>query len=59
VIKAKTRAIQENMGTSHKEMVPVIESRRNMETVACQEIEAHPEEEKPASVDMKPEAAEQ
>jgi hypothetical protein len=58
-IKARTRAIQENMGTSHKEMVAVIEPGRNMETIACQEMEAHPEEEKLASVDMKPEAAEQ
>jgi hypothetical protein len=59
VIKARTRAIRENMGTSHKEMVAVIEPGRNMETIACQEMEAYPEEEKPASVDMKPEAAEQ
>jgi hypothetical protein len=29
------------------------------ETMVCQEIEAHPEEEKPASVDMKPEVTEQ
>jgi hypothetical protein len=29
------------------------------ETMVCQEIKAHPEEEKPASVDMKPEAEEQ
>jgi hypothetical protein len=58
-IKARTRAIQENMGTSQKEMVAVIEPRRNMETIACQEMEAHPEEEKPVSVGMKSEAAEQ
>jgi hypothetical protein len=58
-MKAKMRAIRENMGTSHKEMVAVIEPGRNMEKIACQEMEAHPEEEKPASVDMKPEAAEQ
>jgi pantothenate synthetase len=45
VIKARTRAIRENMGTSHKEMVAVIEPGRNMETIACQEMEAHPEEE--------------
>jgi hypothetical protein len=50
-IKARTRAIRENMGTSHKEMVAVIKPGRNMETIACQEMEAHPEEEKPASVD--------
>jgi hypothetical protein len=30
-----------------------------METIACQEMEAHPEEEKLTSVDTKPEAAEQ
>jgi hypothetical protein len=58
-IKTRTRAIRENMGTSHKKMVAVIEPGRNMETIACHEMEAHPEEEKPASVDMKPEAAEQ
>jgi hypothetical protein len=57
-IKARTRAIRENMGTSHKEMVAVIEPGRNMETIAYQEMEAHPEE-KPASVDIEPEAAEQ
>jgi hypothetical protein len=56
-IKARTRAIRENMGISHKEMVAVIEPGRNMKTIASQEMEAHPEE-KPASVDMKPEAAE-
>jgi hypothetical protein len=58
-IKGRTRVIQENMGTSHKEMVAVIEPRRNMETIACQEMEAHPEEEKPTSMDRKPEAAEE
>jgi hypothetical protein len=47
------------MDTNHKEMVAVTEPGRNVETIACQEMEAHPEEEKPASVDMKPEAAEQ
>jgi hypothetical protein len=30
-----------------------------IETMACQEMEAHPEEKKPASVDTKPEAAQQ
>jgi hypothetical protein len=58
-IKARTRTIRKNKGTSHKEMVAVIEPRRNMETIACQEMEAHPEDEKPASVDMKPEVVEQ
>jgi hypothetical protein len=47
------------MQTGHKEIRAVIEPGRNMETIACQEMEAHPEEEKPASGDMKPEAAEQ
>jgi sRNA-binding protein len=37
-IKARTRAIRENMGTSHKEMVAVIEHGRDMETIACQEM---------------------
>jgi hypothetical protein len=58
-IKARTRAIRENMGTSHKEMVAVIEPGRDMKTIACQEMEARPEKEKPASVDTKPEAAQQ
>jgi hypothetical protein len=47
------------MDTSHKEIMAEIKPGRNMETIACQEMEAHPEEEKPASVDMEPEAAEQ
>jgi hypothetical protein len=42
------------MDTSHKEIMAEIIPRRNMETIACQEMEAHPEEEKPSSVDMKP-----
>jgi hypothetical protein len=58
-IKARTRAIRENMGTSHKEMVAVIEPGRNTETMAYQEMEAHLEEEKPASVDRKPEVAQE
>jgi hypothetical protein len=47
------------MGTSHKEMVAEIKPGRNVETIACREMEEHPEEEKTASVDTKPEAAEQ
>jgi hypothetical protein len=58
-IKARTRAIRENMGTSHKEMVAVIEPGRNRETIACQEMEAYLKEEELTSVDVKPEAAEQ
>jgi hypothetical protein len=46
------------MDTSHKEVMAEIEPGRNMETIVCQEMGAHPEEEKPASVDRKPEAAE-
>jgi hypothetical protein len=54
---AEWRAWRKRMDTSHKEIMAVIKPGRNMETIACQEMEAHPEVEKPASVDMKPEAA--
>jgi hypothetical protein len=58
-IQARTKAMRENMGTSHKEMVAEATLERNIETIACQEIEAHLDEEKPTSVDMKPEAVQQ
>jgi hypothetical protein len=73
VIKARTKAVRENMGTSHKEIVAEVKPERDAEsmacqetmevhleedgTMACQEMEARPEEEEPTSVDMKPEAA--
>jgi hypothetical protein len=59
--QAKRRFMKEMMqmmDTSYKEIMAEIKPGRNMETIACQEMEAHPEEEKPASVDMKSEAAE-
>jgi hypothetical protein len=73
-IKARTKAMRGNMGTSHKEMVAKTKLERDMETLACretteahleeegtmacQEMEARPEEEEPTSVDMRPEAEE-
>jgi hypothetical protein len=67
--QARTAAMRENMGTSHKEMAAVFEPGRDMETMACreiteahleeketmacQEMEARPEEE-PTSLDRKP-----
>jgi sRNA-binding protein len=39
-IKARTAAMREIMGTSHKEMVAEIKPGRDMETIACQEMEA-------------------
>jgi hypothetical protein len=47
------------MDTSHMEMAAKTKPERDIETMACQEMETRPEEEKPASVDMKPEAAQQ
>jgi hypothetical protein len=50
-------AIQETE-TSRKETAAVIEPEtEELETMACQGMEARPEEEKPASPDRKPEAA--
>jgi hypothetical protein len=43
------------MDTSHKEMVAETNPEMDVKTMACQEMEAHLEEE-PTSVDMKPEA---
>jgi hypothetical protein len=51
-------AIQETE-TSHKETAAVIETENEVETMACQGMEARPEEEKPTSADRKPEAAEE
>jgi hypothetical protein len=45
------------MDTSHKEIMAEIKPRRDMETMACQEMEARLEE--PTSVDRKPEVAQQ
>jgi hypothetical protein len=45
--------------TSHKETAAVIEPENEVETMACQGMEARPEEEKPTSTDRKPEAAKQ
>jgi hypothetical protein len=45
--------------TSRKETATVIEPETEVKTMASQGMEAHQEEEKPASLDMKPEAAQQ
>jgi hypothetical protein len=59
-IKARTRAMRENIGTSHKEMVAKTKPERDMVSLACRETtETHLEEEEPTSVDMKPEVPEQ
>jgi hypothetical protein len=56
-IKARMATMQEKMGASHIEMVSAFKPKIEEETMACQETtEAHLEEEKPASVDTKPEA---
>jgi hypothetical protein len=41
-----------------KEMMEKIMNNSHVETTACQEMEAHPEEKEPTLVDMKPEEAE-
>jgi hypothetical protein len=43
--------------TRHKETAAVIEPENEVEMMACQGMEARQEEEKPASLDTKPEAA--
>jgi hypothetical protein len=45
------------MGTSHKEIMAGIKPGRDMETIACQEMEARQDEQKPTPVNRKPEAA--
>jgi hypothetical protein len=45
--------------TSHKETAAVIEPENEVERMACQGMEARPEEEKPTSAERKPEAAKQ
>jgi hypothetical protein len=60
--QAKTDAILlalQVMETSHREMVAEATLERNMEMIACQEMEERPEEEQPTSLDRKPEAAQQ
>jgi hypothetical protein len=58
-IKARTAAMREIIGASHMEMVSASKPEIEEETMACRETtEARLEEEKPASVNMKPEAAE-
>jgi hypothetical protein len=61
--QAKTDAVLPGMQvteTSHKETDTVIEPETDeVETLACQGMEARPEEEKPTSADRKPEAAEE
>jgi hypothetical protein len=45
------------MDASHKEMVAESKPEMDVKTMACQEMEARPEEKKPTSVDTKPEVA--
>jgi hypothetical protein len=60
VIKTRTAAMQEKMGASNMEMVSAFKPEIEEETMGCREMtEVHLEEEKPASVDTKPEAAQQ
>jgi hypothetical protein len=47
----------QEMETSHKETAAVIEPENEVNTMACQGMEARQEEEKPPSLDTKPEAA--
>jgi hypothetical protein len=57
-IKARTATMREKLGASHMEMVSAFKPEIEEETMAYQEIEAHPEEEKePTSVYRKPEVA--
>jgi hypothetical protein len=59
-IKARTDAMRMKIGSSHRESTGVIEPEtEELETMACQGMEARPEVEKPASLDKKPEAAEE
>jgi hypothetical protein len=59
----ETTACQDAMETNPRDKVDVVDRHKipneEEETRACQEMEAHLEEEEPTSVDMKPEAAEQ
>jgi hypothetical protein len=48
---------REKMNASLKEMVAEIKPEMEIETTACEEMEAHLEEEEPALVDMKTEVA--
>jgi hypothetical protein len=60
--QAKTDAVllaMQVMDTSHKETATVIEPETEVKMMACQEMEAHQEEEEPTSADRKPEAAEE
>jgi hypothetical protein len=60
--QAKTDAVlpaMQVMEISRKGTATVLEPETEVKMMACQEMEAHPEEEEPASVDTKPEAAQQ
>jgi hypothetical protein len=52
-------ARQEMRNASHKETVTENKPETEVKTMACQEMEAHQEEEEPTSADRKPEAAQQ
>jgi hypothetical protein len=47
------------METSRKDTAAIIKPETKVKTMACQEMEAHQEEEEPTSADRKPEAADQ
>jgi hypothetical protein len=58
--EAKTNAVSPAMQvteTSRKKTAAIIGPETEVKTMACQEMEAHQEEEKPTSADWKPEAA--
>jgi hypothetical protein len=58
-IKARTEAMRMRIGSSHMETVSAFKPKIEKVTMACREMEACQEEEKPASADRKPEAAQQ
>jgi hypothetical protein len=60
MVAAGTEAMRDNTGASHEEMEIGRKPETEEGTMACQETEARPEEEKkPTSSDRKPEAAEE
>jgi hypothetical protein len=57
-IKARTEAMQRKIGSSHMEIVSAFKPKIEKVTMACQEMETR-QEEKPTSLDRKPEAAQE
>jgi hypothetical protein len=58
-IDARTEAVRRMMDVKHEVIVAESKPEMEIKTMACQEMEARPEEEEPTPVDMKPEEAEQ